>query len=358
MVAVQELLDKLDGLTARVKQGMGRDAAAKAVEDLRKMSAPEWLVQGTVQAQFAKLYGEIGSFDDAMAFFQEAVESDDRDAPATLQTVELWANQEARSAEQARHLDIETRRNKMRRAIARLDHLVAIGKTTERLGILGSAYKRWAQMESDPKEVLKHLNTSAKYYSEAAQLEQDRTLFDPYPTINWLAIRAVLGQQDPTDEMWLGKCEEVATQRCAGRTRDLWGAVMIPDVALLRSLREGTTETMKDALVALYRQAIAEGGATPKDIDSVVNQLRFMITTWGKLAQGADQKTPKQSLVQALEYIRSHIQQETQPSKGTGSEAIVKSKTVSTRSRRATVKKRTARRKTAKTSKTAKKKRR
>ena len=132
---------------------------------------------------------------------------------------------------------------------------------------------------------------------------------------------------------------------------------MIPDVALLRSLREGTTETMKDALVALYRQAIAEGGATPKDIDSVVNQLRFMITTWGKLAQGADQKTPKQSLVQALEYIRSHIQQETQPSKETGSEAIAKSKTVSTRSRRATPTKRTVRGKTAKTSKTAKKKR-
>jgi tetratricopeptide (TPR) repeat protein len=312
MVAAQELLDKLDGMTERAKKSGGKAAAVKQVDELRKLRkncAPEWLEQGVVQARFAKLYGELGHVDESMDCFKQAVESDDPDTPATLRTVEQWANQEARLAEQAINMTKEQRIGMITSSIARLKHLVEIGTTSERLSLLGSAYKRWAQIESDPNTIRQHLRQSADYYRRAASPKQDRTVVDPYPVVNWLAIQMILGEHVPDDVMWLEKCEVAARQRFE-KAPNLWDAVTLVDVALLRHVRQGTVEKNKEALVSRYREAIAEVGATPKDIDSVLNQLKFVIDTLDKLGKGTDEKKPKPAWLQALEYIRMHLQQD------------------------------------------------
>jgi tetratricopeptide (TPR) repeat protein len=240
------------------------------LEKLKKKCPAAWQTQGAVSYRFARAYSELGEFETAIEYYQRALNADEEDSGVHISAAEQLANLEARLGGKQNNSKL------IEKAIERLQHLTALGKTRERLALLGSAYKRLAQIQTDPKSMTKALTQAATYYKEAADVGVKRGQFDPYHGLNWVTLEALLGIKLPDAESWLARCEAVAVERYAA-SHKLWDAVALPDADVARRLLRG--ELKADAveiIVARYREVFCTAQATPREQDSVLGQLRFI----------------------------------------------------------------------------------
>lgn len=251
--------------------------------DLNKKCPAAWLAQGAVSSRFARAYGELGEFAIAIEYYQKALSADGEDSGANFSAAEQLANLQARLG--AKRNDPEF----IKKAIERLQHLIAFGKTLERLALLGSAYKRLAQVEADREGMTAALKQSAAYYKEAAETGVQRGQLDSYHGLNWITLEALLGNTLPDAESWLARCEAVAVERYA-TSHNLWDAVASPDADIVRRLLRGDLKAEAVAfIVAGYREVFVTAQATPREQDSVVGQLNFIQTMLARL--GGDKAT-------------------------------------------------------------------
>ena len=304
-VAAEEVLIALDGL-AHQGEKPDQEKLQKTLEDLKGTCAVEWLKQGDVQERFGFVYGEHGLFQEAVAYCQQAAGSEDLENPATLRGIERWINLEARLGKK---IGDEAG---IHRAIERGQGLLKIAETSERLSIMGSAYKRLAELDAqrdtEPSEITAHLAKAAEYYRKAAQKYEQEPLADPYPIMNWLTIEALLGTAKVPYESWLSKAEILARQRFQ-TTRNVWDLFAVADIEVLRAIRNKNLPEQRARLVDTYRKVFAESAATPRQQDSARGQLDFMIAMLQKLFCSSDQKKAVDPISDALKDIRHHLEQ-------------------------------------------------
>ncbi len=300
IVAAEEVLMSLDGLPSQDDRPNAPTLEEK-LDRLKKQCAVDWLKQGTVQERFGKAYGDHERFEEAVEHYKQAVSSEGHDSSASLRAVEQWINLEARFGGKTKNA------SKIERAIARGEHLLALGETAERLSIMGSAYKRLAELQTDPNDVKAALAKALEFYRRAAQKQEAEPLADPYPIVNWLAIEAVLGNAKVPYESWLSKAEILGRQGFQTRCQ-AWDLFAIADITVIRSYLDGSLPEKRSSLVETYQRVFAESAATKRQRDSARGQLTFMINMRRKLTPAGGDKRKGDMILNGLEWIINHLE--------------------------------------------------
>ena len=329
LVAPQELLERLGG---RID--------AKTLESLLADTPPAWLQRADVLLAAATACSDAGLFARAIELYRTALTSDSSAGEVTLEAVEKLANLEARLGEQTGRAELVTT------AIGRLERVLALGETGERLALLGSAWKRRAASASDT-ELRSVLERAGEYYRRAAERTGASGDPDPYPALNWLALSALLERIPADCDSWLARIQVAAKQRFE-RARAAWDAIAIADGQLLAHVLRGTLtdEGVTAQLVTLYLAAAEEAQLSARERDSLLSQMTFMQTFATRLAKG---KAPAWS--QALSGICASLRAAWEPAEsataavgsGTGARALAgKSPAKRTVSKKTPAKKRPA----------------
>ncbi len=205
--------------------------------------------------RFARAFSELGEFEIAIDYYHLALNTDEEDSGVFISAAEQLANLEARLGEKQNDAEL------IEQAIKRLQHLIAFGKTPERRALLGSAYKRLAQVQADREGITAALKQSATCYQKAVETGVQRGRLDPYHSLNWITLKTLLGNTLPDGESWLARCEAVAVERYAA-SRKLWDAVVSPDADFARRLLRG--ELNADAVTYHCRAVIARSLSPPR----------------------------------------------------------------------------------------------
>jgi CHAT domain-containing protein/pimeloyl-ACP methyl ester carboxylesterase len=310
IVAAEEVLMALDRLTSQDDQ-VSEAQLEQQLNKLNKLKegcAVDWLKQGELLERLGKVYGDHGRFEEAVEHYRRAVTSEDADHPSTLRTVEQWINLEARFGKKAGNS------SKIEEAITRGEHLLALGETSERLSIMGSAYKRLAELHTDPNDVRAALKKAAQFYRQAATKQEQEPLAEPYPIVNWLTIEALLGNVKVPYDSWLSKAGILAQQRFRNK-RKAWDLFAVADITVLRAYQKGALAEERATLVESYRKVFAESAATKRERDSARGQLEFLINMRRKLVPAPAGQRGGDAIVMALGEIKHHLERSEQQKK-------------------------------------------
>jgi hypothetical protein len=309
-VSPEELIDSMRGIRTGIfqrRETMTKAAArstAAQLRDLLKRSPKSWLDNPAISFEQAETYAALGAefYEDACRLYSIAIAAEDRARRVPITAIEQLANIESKLGEVSGAPDL------VDRAIERLqdlDRVVAVtvdyssgrrvaaattGANIERQALVGSAYKRkaaiFARQILNPKipdrpEAIKQfeeaIERSIEAYANASGTEnEDR--FDPYPALNWLALRALEGAYEKGVAACV-LCGKKANEKFM-RAANVWNAVMAAEAHLVQFLCEDRLgqpdeagDRGLDEVWRRYSDAIANVRFMPKDIDAVTLQL-------------------------------------------------------------------------------------
>jgi len=192
-VHASQFIADLDMLVARVQ---GATAAEQQGYYSKQLAAMEAAARGPefqharVRERLAAAWSELGDKERAIAHYRAALAMED--GGASLHALEQLANLEIRHGAD---LAAETRTREagealMQAGFDRVGQLLAIGRTAERLSLLGSYWKRHAQVldaRGRRQGIKDSVLAMGKAYWEAAELGHGRTgTWDYYPLLNAL----------------------------------------------------------------------------------------------------------------------------------------------------------------------------
>ena len=292
-VIVRRLKAQIEALLQRIPEhGRGTDCDG-------------WLDRADVAAALGFAWGEGRQFADAVKWLDRALGAAVGDCP--IRAAEQCANFQVRLATQewttlrsgalapgrrlspvrarelhARQVEIAKR---IDAAIAQLDSINERATTPDRLGLLGSACKRlaWVQTEAAPR--VEALLGMARYYRRAYDLGGRN---DSYAFNNWAVACLLLASIDPAYEQgdWRGPlaamCERQSQQTLALGEDDpsLWRATGLADIEVVQLLLAAADDAQCKArgqrATELYAAAF-ERGASLREIASIEENLDFLI---------------------------------------------------------------------------------
>ena len=252
-----------------------------------------WLRLGDVCAVLGRAYGELGHFHEAISYFQMAMDAEKSNF--SLQSIEQMANFQSRWAikcwkESRQEIGVESDSakdidflQKLDQAIALLNKLCEFGVTGERLSLLGSAYKRkaWVTTGQERKEALIKMSEN---YMRAYELRRDKAdMIDPYPLLNWLTGKLVLGwfEQSQTEHSKKELLEqllqvEISVRASEEPKTDFWSSITLVECALIRYLTQTDLALYTDEIVQGYKAAQLRG-ASSREFRSVLENQEFLI---------------------------------------------------------------------------------
>ena len=177
--------------------------------------------------------------------------------------------------------------------------------STERLNLLGSAYKRLALIEDEGPRRTEALVNMAEHYRLAYERKRDA-----YAFTNWLAGSLLTRQRGETlatvDPASQQRDLEALLRELAQRNEadpNFWDSASLADLQLVRLLSQPAAPPKKRgdsslppamAVLATYRNAITRG-ASPREVSSVAEHIAFLIALWSP-----DDK-PKQRILQQIQ---------------------------------------------------------
>lgn len=283
--AVAEVISDLENLAgdayAAAPEAIGGlKTRVRAIEE--RLPAP-WLGMAAVRSALGRAYGQLDDFAAAIGHYQAALSADP--AELSVKAVEQLANLQIRwgaslagaSGKGGTPAAAEAIRDGRRR----LELLLQLGVTGERLSLMGSACKRLAML-AEGAERDEALAAMIDYYRQAHELARQKTgAVDPYPLLNWLVGLHLADLRKKTRKAraplgtWLKEVEQIADER-DDREPDFWNGIVRTECLLTRHLAAGD--------LAAHREAVAEGylrvfrrGATPKELRSVIEHVDFII---------------------------------------------------------------------------------
>jgi hypothetical protein len=194
--------------------------------------------------------------------------------------------------------------------------LLVIGKTSERLSLKGSLYKRKAMVAADSKERHRLLQRMAGFYGEAYDLGVARQSADAYYSLaNRLAAEIVLAwplsarrarSKAARERLSAIKSGLEEIRSIAARTkpgRDFWNDTLMGNVLLGTCMaRQEISATDLDNMLTVYSNAAIRGGSA-RALRSVTDQIRF----FEAMADPGDDASKKGSLVESLETLREGV---------------------------------------------------
>lgn len=282
---------ELEYLVTQLANGVrgGRDRKEDLLKRLQRLlddAQPSWLTSGSTCAEVARAFAELGRLDEAIKYYDRVLVAEP--ASATLGSVEQLANMLARlaDAQDTPALDVMTRSAEL------LEYLCKIGKTVERLSLVGSTWKRRA-VKSSGEARIRDLERMTAAYEEGYALAVKQGRRNAwYPLGNVIAGKLALGWSSPpasakkargsskkavvVDVSAELKAMAALVDKLAGTSTDFWELCVPADLLLLQGAARGTLSVKeREALVAAYKGA-AERAGTLRELASATGQIAFL----------------------------------------------------------------------------------
>ncbi len=268
-VSAEELVRALGALAIRAGDpGADRDSIAAEVRTLHELATSPWDRRGDVWTALGEAFGECGALPDAVRVYRKALTCPDSNV--SLKAVEQLANLEVRLAaaiESTRPPDAgelaelaalvpdapaPTAVELREMAQARIETLLALGRTAERVAISAGFWKAVAA-STQGRERTTALRTATRAYAEVWRIDGK-----PYGANCALQLDGTGGLLAPSERAAI--LEAIDAPDFAGPATDFWGRVAHPDLALTRALIAGslgdaaTLEAIKTAYTDVFRQ--------------------------------------------------------------------------------------------------------
>jgi pimeloyl-ACP methyl ester carboxylesterase len=315
-----EYYDVLQSISFNVRHNPDRRTELlEQLKDLRR-GIPENLLDGEMFGLFARTSRDLDDLKGAIEFYRQAIVA--QTATASLRDVEQLANLESRYARLLLSKGIsganESRGDKswkphdlLEASNQRLDGLLMLGRTVERLSVLAANYKRLARLTEGSKRS-HNLKMTEKGYRAAFELARQRKDSEIYyPALNWVACAYLnsgsnrkTGKQDNHRRDWLdaiSAAEKDAAQR-EQSSSSYWTRVTKADALLTRHLVDGNwSESEQKKVINAYR-SVFDTGAWPAEKSSTLDHIDFLIEMLT-----ASKRADRQQALKALENIRKRL---------------------------------------------------
>ena len=272
-------------------QFSGRNAEDVHMElrNLLDNGNPAWFKRGEVAAAFGRAYGEIGDFENAVQWYTAAIQAED--GGAGLRALEQLGNMRARLGEKIYRRDPNDASERARalaiveEGIELLKKAAAIAPTTERDSLLGSAYKRLAEVAGGGERSRAALEQALVYYrsAEKVALGGGGNLF--YPALNSLSLELRLrshGRKSSQrfETARIDAIRESIEQK--NRTNaDFWSVIGRTELMVYEALDAGRLAGVVEAAIAELRD-VAKRVTSQRKWDSVVFQMRMTLEDYLK----------------------------------------------------------------------------
>ena len=194
--------------------------------------------------------------------------------------------------------------------LADLNTLLLIGKTPERLNILGSAHKRIAQLTTgEPRE--QHLKSMASYYQQAFELLPN--ISDSiYPLTILLTSQALsvgnrriqIDGKSLYPQEHLAKFQKIIELKTA-EYKDFWNDISLVNILICKLLFSRTTtdiNNLKTNIINLYNNAWNIGGSY-KYARTEIEHIEFIQAIWKD-----DKSSTRKKILMALQEVKENLE--------------------------------------------------
>jgi hypothetical protein len=193
-VSDQEVIVRAEQIArgAATADGGERDELLRQLEGLVAAVPEAWWRSSVLCAAVAGAYGELRHFEPAIRYYEKVTAAEHADAPVSAleQLVNLrvrWARSLAAQKGQQTGQALD----QLRAAEQMLESLLALGKTAERYGLLGSLQKRRAMLVATPSERERALEAMRQAYAAAYDIAAANHEEAAHPLANRLAAEVV-----------------------------------------------------------------------------------------------------------------------------------------------------------------------
>jgi tetratricopeptide (TPR) repeat protein len=292
----------------------GREELRSQLEDLSSAVSRD----PSMLRALGNVWDVLGYFDRAVKSYRDALAQDEK-AETPLSVIERLATALVHLAD-----DLRAQQSKgvpkgataagptqlVNEAIDYLEALLKLGgATAERLSLLGGAYKRKAASAGTAKEALEWLKQAKDWYAKAHTFSKEKTgTVNPYPALNWLTSRFLLGEVLGSDVAVINDSVEAA-KKAEQSEPSFWNKVTEADAELLRHLLGGDVDQHLDDVVKCYQAAFGTH-VTRRQLAAVFNHFDFLTQM---LSTIEPKKSDTDKNIDALKELRAKIENGANP---------------------------------------------
>lgn len=276
-VSEAELASKIDHIGNDAKiSGADIHGLRKNLGSLEEKIPDHWMNKDVHEA-LGRAYGELGALRKATEHYKAAL--DDRKSSVSLQTIEQLVNLQSKMAvkqwqDGSSEADQPTPAELVNEAIGMMNDLLKFGKSSERLSILGSAYKckAWITTGNTRIAALKRMQ---EYYREASESASG----DSYPLYNYLTARMIVEWRKNrgfSEEKLQREIKTLATSVTGyEHQKDFWGLVRFADCQFLKRVVCGEISTHQRVIISYY-SIVKKRAGSPREFSSITEHLEFL----------------------------------------------------------------------------------
>ena len=276
-VSEAELASKIDQIgNDAIISGANIDSLQKKLDFLVEKISDHWMNRDVHEA-LGRAYGEIGALRKATRHYKAALE--DNNSSASLQTIEQLANLQAKLAvkqwqDSSSEEDQPTSAELVNEAIDMMNDLLKFGESSERLSILGSAYKRKAWITTGNTRIAA-LKRMQEYYRAASESAPGES----YPLYNYLTAKMIV-EWRKNSGISEEKLQQEAKTLAASVTgneqqRDFWSLVKFAGCQFLKRVVCGEITTHQRVIISYYSIAKKRAGS-PREFSCVTEHIEFL----------------------------------------------------------------------------------
>jgi hypothetical protein len=301
-----EAVSVIERVAALGEVGGERDRGADLAELARieqMIAKRDWSKRAEIQSALAAAFAQLKEFGQAIDRYRAAATAEEATLP--VRAVEQCLNLSARVAAEGRDTEAA---EVIKRAIEALDALTkACGPTQERLSLIGSAYKRLAQITiGDARtEALLEMERAYRSAREVGQKRGGADVF--YPWSQELTAKVVVAlRRGRTARLDLTEIRGSLPPRDDG---DFWRLVMPVDLTFLKLLADGAlAKTDQDKVIEEYL-AVWRHTGSGREMSSIVEQMGFHINMLDDPGLPAEPR--RSALLAALNAVRERLERAT-----------------------------------------------
>jgi hypothetical protein len=310
--ASQEKFVDIDEAIAKVNQQYekAKTASAQSIERIRgdlqilseglEKDNPDWMEDARLLEALGEAFGEAFWFEEAVRYYDKAIQNGK--STAAIKAVEQSANFHVRLAVQEFNNDpaqYGASKAEIEEQIEILERLMGtIGKTAERWSVIGSGYKRLAQISADRSQntcnsALKKMEVA---YQKAWEQKVREKKEDAYPLTNALTASLVqmLRSGDPDKSRLAEVAERIETAKSIAEKKrlssrdDFWARTGLVEANLvyhlhkyLSSGRKTFSEKVHDELIKEYKSAWQQYGSA-RQLNTILEHYTFLMAVLNK----------------------------------------------------------------------------
>lgn len=280
-VASRELVVWLDRFKSRAREEMGDEKAL--LDELLAVEAQapqEWWSSAELCASAGAAFAELGQLPRAIDYYMRATSAERAGAP-------MWAFEQLASCRIRLAGELASTPDASKAAHALLDeaetalrHLLALGRTSQRLSLQGALMKRRALLAAaDTERRRAALREMSRSYGEAFERSKSEAqpLGDAYPLANQIAAEIILGWTSGNGDgvSPLMEMLKKAADDQASKDTDFFSLAAVAECALLQALKgPSMDDATRLAVQDRYLGALSRG-ITSRQLGSVRTMLGF-----------------------------------------------------------------------------------